>query len=327
MTILFLGSGSFAVPALEWLARDRPQAVQVVTLPDQVGGRAGARRETPVKSLAKRYQLPIIEVETLRGEVGEALVRSTRTEIAIVCDFRLMLPTKFLNMLQQHAYNLHGSVLPRWRGAAPIQRAILAGDMKFGVTLLRMVRALDAGPVVATREYDSAIEDDAESLERQVSNLGAGLLAEWMDRLLAGSVPLVPQTESLATFAPRIQKPEGWLNWSATSAQLVNHVRAFKPWPRSFTCWTAQSETSPPSQLFVDRLVIAPNSTRLRPGTIRALDATGIIVACGEHGENSVSIQQLQRAGRRSLSVAEFLRGAAMRVGDRLHAPEQALAP
>ncbi len=313
MTVLFMGSGPFGVPALERLA-EATSDLAVATVPDAPQGRKAKLTPTPIKSIAMARGIPVIETETLRREHGRRVLLESGARLVIVADFRLMLSRSFLAGPERHCYNLHGSVLPRWRGAAPIQHGILAGDTDFGVTLYRMVRGLDAGPVVDHAPFSPGDPLDAEQIEEKLSSLAAELLLRWLPVLLDGEVPLTEQDEREVTLAPKLHKQMGWIDWSHGAAAIQNRIRALKPWPRTFATLCATAEAS---RVFVDRAVPLPTEADIHPcGTIVSVDNDGLVVACGD-GRERIQLLELQRAGKRSLPAAEFVRGTSVAIGDR----------
>jgi methionyl-tRNA formyltransferase len=306
MRLLFLGSGPFGLPTLERLAA-RGADLVVGTVPDARKGRSGTPEPTPIKARARALGIPVHETASLRGAAGAAFLAVTGGELVIVSDFRLMLGRRFLESAPLGCWNLHGSLLPRHRGAAPIVRAILAGDEEFGVTLTRMVLALDAGPIVDTARCRPGPVDAAE-LEARLAALAADLLERWLPALARGDAPLAAQDESLATDAPKLEKHEGWIDWSRPAIAIERQVRAMRPWPRAFTEWGDPGRGSG-ERIFIDRAaVVRESAPAAEPGEIRAVGAGGIHVACGD-GAETLAILVLQRAGRRSLPAVEFIRG------------------
>jgi len=314
MTVLFMGSGPFGVPALERLA-DASVDLAVATVPDAPRGRRGQLHPTPIKTVAAGRGLPVIETDTLRREHGERVLRESGARLVIVADFRLMLPVRFLAGPDRFCYNLHGSLLPRWRGAAPIQHALLEGDTEFGVTLYQMVKALDAGPIVDVTSYTPTGAPDASEIEEQLSERAADLLMTWLETLLEGDVPLRQQDESEVTLAPKLEKSMGWIGWEHAAQSIERRVRALKPWPRTFSM--LQSAGRDPCRVFVDRAETAGTGVADDPGTLVEVEENGLIVACGTDGTERVRLLRLQRAGKRSLPASDFCRGSSIAIGDR----------
>ncbi|MCA8960139.1 MAG: methionyl-tRNA formyltransferase [Planctomycetes bacterium] len=318
MTVLFMGSGSFGLPTLRRLARTEVP-LTVATVPDAPRGRLGQAAPTPIKACALELGLRVLESETLKGEHGRCMLQDSGARLAVVADYRLMLTRSFLAGVECGCFNLHGSILPRWRGAAPIQHAILSGDTEFGVTLYRMVRALDAGPIVATRSYRPEGRPDAPEVEEHLAELAAELTIAWLPRLLDQDIPLLEQDERQATLAPKLTKGMGWIDWKHEPVTIVNQVRALKPWPRTFAMLVTDGGME---RLFIDAVDVAERDDRVcAPGEITVVNTHGLEVACGS-GRERVRVTQVQRAGKRSLPIADFLRGTSVSVGHRLEKEE-----
>ncbi len=325
MRILYLGSGPFGVPTLERLATLRTDVV-VGTVPDAPRGRHGRPEPTAIKTRARELGLTVSETPSLKGSRGPEFLGATGGELVITCDFRLILGRRFLDAPRFGCWNLHGSVLPRHRGAAPIARGILVGDEEFGVTLYRMVFALDAGPVVDAARFRPERPMDAVELEEHLSHDAADLLERWLPTLESGDAPVVPQDEVAATLAPKLDKNDGWIDWKAPADAIERRVRAMRPWPRAFTEW-GNGERGRGERIFVDRAVVEtegnPDSAAgAEPGEVRGADASGIRVACGD-GTDTLRILTLQRAGKRSLMAEEFLRGFTFSCGRFLAPPQE----
>ncbi|MCI0652055.1 MAG: methionyl-tRNA formyltransferase [Planctomycetes bacterium] len=331
MKILFLGSGPFGVPALERLAALARGDVEVATLPDAPGRRGGAARATPIKERGRALGLPLHEAATLAEPKGSALLGEARADLVITADIRLILPRSFLALPPRGCFNLHGSLLPLYRGAAPVARAILAGDFRFGVTLYRMVAKIDAGPIVAQSEYAPREKRDAPAVEAVLAGKAADLLTAWLPALSDGSAPAVEQDHARATYAPKLAKEEGEISWTRSAEAIENHVLALRPWPGSFGTLLrarARSDDAPLVVVVHEARRLAgtqASATAFSPGTIRAVSYAGIDVACGEQGAETVRILALQRAGGRAMTAAEFLRGCPLESGDRF-AEERAIA-
>ena len=329
MRTLFLGSGPFGIPTLERLAK-RGSDLVVGTVPDAPKGRRGKLEPTVIKARALELGLPVHEVESLKGSKGPAFLAATGGDLVITCDFRLILGKKFLAAPPRGCFNLHGSLLPAYRGAAPVARGVLAGDREFGISLYRMVFALDAGPVVAMARYTPPEPLDTGTLEQILSERAGVLLEEWIEVLESGDVPLVEQDATIATFAPKLEKAEGWIDWRNDAASIERQVRGMKPWPRAFTHW-GEEKTDEPVRVFIDRAVVPEESDlgaippAVTPGTVRRANAEGIDVACGD-GTDTLRLLQLQRAGKKSLPAADFLRGFSVDGGRFLEPPPRPAA-
>ncbi|MGE3164537.1 MAG: methionyl-tRNA formyltransferase [Planctomycetota bacterium] len=322
MSLLFLGSGALGLPILDRLAARRPGAIVVGTVPDAIRGRHGTPAPTPIKSRARELGLEYHEVATLAREHGRRLIDQAQAKLCIVADFRIFLTRGFLNAVPRHCYNLHPSMLPRYRGAAPVARAILAGERQHGVTLYRMVREMDAGPIVDQRPCPVPESLTRPELELRLAQACADLVEEWLPRLESGEVSLTEQDPARVTFAPPLTKAEGWIDWSFPAERIARQVLAMTPWPRTFSRW--QARAAPDGVLvFFDRAhPVAPEHGSADPGTILGVGAQGVRVACGAGGTEAVAATVLQRAGGKPLPAADFLRGTRISIGDRFEGGE-----
>ena len=321
--ILFLGSGPFGLPTLDMLARLPGISLAVATVPPAPRGRRGTPQPTCVEERASALEIPCFQVDTLKRPHGAELLAQWPAELVMTADIRLWIPPSFYQAPARGAWNLHGSLLPRWRGAAPVARAILAGDFEFGVTLYRIVKDLDAGPMVAHHALAPAGKRTTPEVEDELAERAADLCADWLPRLLAGDFAEQPQNDAAVTLAPRLGKDDGWIDWQLPADAIENHVLALKPWPRSFTHWHPATGGDP-VRLFVE--IVTPVSdagaqSSEEPGTVRAVSAAGVDVACGSGGNDTLRLVELQRAGKRCLPAGEFVRGCPLAVGDRLATP------
>ncbi len=296
--LIFMGTPEFAVPSLRALATGHDVAL-VVTQPDRPAGRARVVTESPVKVAARTLGLPIFQPESLRGERPAAILRQVQPEAIVVVAYGEILRRDILAIPRRGCVNVHASLLPRHRGAAPIAAAILAGDAVTGVTIMLMDEGMDTGPILAQAEERIQPDDTTASLSARLAELGARLLIEVLPRWLEGDLVPRPQDGSLATYAPRITKEDGLIDWTQPAASIERQVRAFDPWPGAYTFWQGR------------RLKI----TRAKPlvgwcgpevpGTV--IEAPeGVAVATGE---GALLLEQLQLEGRRCVDCASFLRG------------------
>jgi len=313
MRLLFLGSGPFGIPALRRLQSLRKD-LMVATVPDARHGRIRSLQPSPIKSEALELGPDVHQCDRLRGRAGRELLEQTGAQLIITADIRLILGSRFLEGPERGCFNLHGSLLPRWRGAAPIVRAILAVDEQLGVTLYRMVPALDAGPVVGFRSWNPPSAVTSEEAELHLSWLAADLLEQHLETLEMGDATLTEQSEEAVTIAPKVEKSEGWARWDGDSAFLDRQVRALKPWPRTRTRVARQAASSSPDEVILDQVSQIEGMPAADAGTVLEVTSDRIIVACG-HG--AVAIERMQRIGKVPMSVAELQRGMPFQVGDR----------
>ena len=302
----FAGTPDFAVPALERLA-DAGSICAVFTQPDRPAGRGQPLHSSPVKNRAIERGLTVHQPAGFKSPEALGILRSLDLDALVVVAYGLILPPAALQCPKLGCINIHASLLPRWRGAAPIQRAVLAGDAKTGVTIMRMEAGLDTGPMLATREIDIGSDDTAKTLHDRLARLGADLIGDTLDALRHASVHAVPQPSEGVTYAAKINKAEAQIDWSQDAVQIWRRVRAFNPWPIAETrlngaqlrIWEAEICESPAYGL-------SETNAGAGPGTVLAATQDGIDVACGG---GVLRILRLQLAGRKPLFAQEFVKG------------------
>lgn len=307
--VVFMGTPDFALPTLRALIA-RHRVVGVVTMPDRPAGRGLAPRISPVKRLALEHDLPLLQPRSLRREEAIDELARWPAEVYVVAAFGLILPQRALDVPARGCLNVHASLLPRWRGAAPIQAAIRAGDSHSGVSLMLMEAGLDSGPVLAQHALPLAPDETAQGLHDRLAALGAGLLIENLPRWLEGRITPEAQDEALVTLAPQLRKNDGEIDWSQSAEAIERQIRAFTPWPGSFTAWEGR-------QLKI-----------LRAGVVAGSAAPGQVLAYGDGvavgaGEGLLRPLRLQLAGRRAQDDAGFLRGRPGFIGAQLGGPLQ----
>ena len=306
-----MGTPDFAVPALEALD-EAHHLVGVVTRPDRAVGRGRRVEPVPVKREALRRDLPLFQPESLRAPQALAQLAAWEPALIVVVAFGQILRQNVLDLPPHGCLNVHASLLPRWRGAAPIPAAILAGDEVTGVTIMRMDAGLDTGPILAQREERIRPDDTSADLTERLARLGAELLVETLPPYLAGNLAPQPQPEEGVTYAEQLEKNDGLLDWSLPAVELDRRVRAFTPWPGAFTAWRGQR---------LKILRAAPLSDWRGggpPGTVVAL-ADGVAVVTGE---GSLRLEEVQLAGKRPMGIAPFICGQRDCVGSRLGVEE-----
>src|SRR6188768_91523 len=309
LRIAFAGTPQFALPALHALLKSRHQVVGVLTQPDRPAGRGQQLRASPVKLLATEHRLPIAQPSTLKTPEGRAELAQWAPDVLVVVAYGLILPQAALDLPRLGCLNIHGSLLPRWRGAAPIQRAILAGDAETGVTIMQLDAGLDAGPMLLERRQPIGLHDTAGDLHDSLSELGALALIEALEGLAAGTLRSRAQPEAGVTHAAKIEKAEALLDWTASATQLDRQVRAFNPWP------IAETRFGNETLRVIRARVAEPLGVHGEPGTLLGLADDGLRVACGE---GVLAIRELQRAGKRPISARDFanaVRVAGLRFG------------
>ncbi|MBL0388826.1 methionyl-tRNA formyltransferase [Tumebacillus sp. ITR2] len=310
MRILFMGTPDFAVPCLEKLIANGYNVVAVVTQPDRPKGRKGELAPPPVKEAALRLGLPVLQPEKVRAE--EALIELEKydADLLVTAAYGQLLPKRLLEMPRLGCINVHASLLPRWRGGAPIHRAIIEGDQESGVTIMRMVMALDAGDMISRVVVPIDEADTAESLFHKLSEKGSDLLIETLPTIEAGTFTETPQDESQVTFAPNLSRDDERIDWTKDARRLYNQVRGMNSWPVAFTSlddkvmkiWQAKvmEETSEP--------------TKYEPGMVVTTTSDSIVVQCGR---GQLALTEIQPSGKRRMPASDYLRGVKLAPGTR----------
>jgi len=305
MRIAFAGTPEFAATALEAILHAGFHVPLVLTQPDRPAGRGMALQPSAVKTLALKHGLSVHQPLNLKSEEARQPIIDAKVEVMVVAAYGLILPQTALDIPQHGCLNIHASLLPRWRGAAPIHRAILAGDRETGVTIMRMDAGLDTGPMLLKAALPIADEDTTQTLHDKLAALGASLLIEALQKLSDGSVTAIPQPEDGATYAAKIEKREAELDWRQPAADLVRAVRAFNPFP------TAIGHLNGAALKIGAACVV---EGRGDAGTVLAVNTEGIVVACGQQALN---LMVLQKPGGKRLPVSDFLRGFPVQVGEK----------
>ena len=310
MNLVFAGTPEFAVPALSALLAAGHRILAVYTQPDRPAGRGRKLAQSAVKQFALEHGLDVRQPASLKPDAEAAALRTLAPDAMIVIAYGLLLPKSILAIPKHGCINVHASLLPRWRGAAPIQRAIEAGDRSTGVTIMLMEEGLDTGPMLATAETPITVTDTGASLHDRLSTLGARLLVDTLARLEQAALAPQPQDSTQANYAAKLKKEEARLDWSSDAAVLARRVRAFNPWPVATTLLD--------NQVLRVWMANAENGTHdAEPGTVLAADADGIRVQCGE---GILCITQLQAEGGKPLDARTFLNGRRLSPGIRLGA-------
>jgi methionyl-tRNA formyltransferase len=301
MKIAFLGTSAFAVPALEALVEAGHELACVYTRAPKPAGRGQRERKSPVHETADALGLSVRTPRTLRNEEEAAAFKALDLDAAVVVSYGHILPGSFLEAPVLGCINIHGSLLPRWRGAAPIHRALLAGDAETGVTTMRMDEGLDTGPMLLAERTPISAADTAQTVHDRLARLGATLIVSTLDGLMRNTIEPVPQPEEGVTYAHKLGKEEGLLDWCRPAAELERKVRAFNPWPgTSFDA--PHGDGTERIKVLQAGLALASGA----PGTV-SIGRDGFpIVACGNGG---LRLTKLQRAGKAAQSADAFLRG------------------
>ena len=298
LRIVYAGTPEFAVPALASLCQSRHQVVAVYTQPDRPAGRGRVLTASPVKAWALEHGLPVEQPVNFRDPGVVEHLRRHAPDVMVVAAYGLLLPQAVLDIPRFGCINIHGSLLPRWRGAAPIQRAILAGDAATGVTIMRMEAGLDTGPMLRTQAFPIEVQDTAASVHDRMAALGAQLLLDVLNDLPTALSQAQTQPEAGVTYAKKLSKEEALLDWSQPALQLQRQVRAFNPWPIAETRLHGE-------QLRVWQADVMDTSHSSPPGTVLDVSAAGIQVACGT---GILNLTRVQQAGRKAMLAADFIK-------------------
>ena len=302
MNILFAGTPDFSVPSLQVLLDSTHSVVAVYTQPDRPAGRGRKRAASPVKQLAMQHDIPVCQPDSLKPEVVQQQLAEWQPDLMVVVAYGLLLPAAVLAIPRLGCVNVHASLLPRWRGAAPIQRAILAGDRETGVCLMQMDAGLDTGPVLACSSCEIAADDTGSSLHDKLSLLGAGLLSKNLAALENGDLEPGPQDGDLANYAGKLLKSEARIDWHASATDIANKIRAFNSWPVAETRYDER-------QLRIWEAYPVPTVSNALPGTVLSASRAGIEVACGE---GRLCIQKVQLPGARAIDAGDFINAHAL---------------
>jgi methionyl-tRNA formyltransferase len=314
MRLIMLGTGPFAIPTLQALAASRHDLLLVVTRPPRGRDRAAS----PLQRAGAQLDLPIWSPDSVNTPQSQSRLTGLAADLLIVCDYGEILRPATLATARLGGINLHGSLLPKYRGAAPVQWAILRGESETGNSVIHMTPELDAGPVLAQQRAPIDPDEDASQLEARLAKMGADLVLQVIDSLERGTATPIPQDPTHASKAPRLKKEQGAIDWSRPAQEIKNQVRALRPWPRAYTFW--HGEGADPLRLNIDRVQIAPTADvaaappQSIPGAVLAVDNRLLVAS----GDAPLEILELQPASRRSMPSGDFLRGHPVQIGDRL---------
>ena len=306
LRLVYMGTARFAVPSLRALAAGRHEVIAVYTQPARAAGRGLKARPSPVHTAALELGVVVRTPETLKAAAEREVLAGLRADLAVVAAYGLILPKSILDVPRLGGINLHASLLPRWRGAAPIQRALLAGDGETGVTIIQMEPSLDTGPILAMERVPITAEATAASLHDTLADLAARMVGPTIDQLASGRITPHPQPDQGVTYAPKVDKAEARLDWSRPAPFLERQLRALNPWPG---CWT---------DLGGERLLVLEGELAAGVGAPGEVLDDRMTIACGE---GALRLTRVQRAGGRPISADAFLRGFPLPVGVRLGTP------
>jgi methionyl-tRNA formyltransferase len=307
-----MGTGPFAAPTFRELYRTHHDIVALVTSPL----RFHPGKEPPsvgiVRDIAHQHAAPIFDPENVNAPESLAQLSKYNADLMVVCDYGQILAATTLATARLGGINLHASLLPKYRGAAPINWAIYNGETKTGVTVIHMTPKVDAGPCIAQAETDVGPDETAVELEKRLSELGAWLVLRTIDALKAGNLEVLAQDPALASKAPRLKKTDGLIDWSRPAAAIKNQIRALEPWPKTYTFWHGQN--GPPMRLIFGTVAVEDHAGGAFPGTVLEAAEGRLLIAAGT---GAVAPKSIQPVGKRLMSIDEFLRGHRIQPGDR----------
>lgn len=309
MNIVFMGTPAFAVPSLEMLIAEGYTIAAVVTQPDRPQGRKKVLTPTPVKEAALRHGIPVLQPQRLRNPEAVAELAEYKPDLIVTAAYGQILPKSVLDMPALGCLNVHGSLLPAYRGGAPIQRSIINGESVTGITLMYMAEGLDTGDMIARTEVPIEDDDTAGTMFEKLSQAGAELLRRELPRLVKGRVEAEPQDDSKATYAPNLTRDDEKIDWSRTSREIYDQIRGLVPYSGGFTLWNGE--------VFKVWAAAKPDSAQKpsgdsQPGTVLELHETGIVV---KTGDGTLTLLTVQPSGKKAMDAAQFVRGTSLTAG------------
>ncbi|MHC5011643.1 MAG: methionyl-tRNA formyltransferase [Planctomycetota bacterium] len=313
MRLVLMGTGPFGVPTFRRLYAGRHEIVAVVTAPVRPARGRGPAPAHPVRDLAAEHTTPVLDPENVNDEAARAALARLEADLLVVCDYGQILSAETLATARLGGVNLHGSLLPRYRGAAPVAWAIYHGETETGVSVIHMTPAIDAGPVIAQGRAPIGEDETAEDVELRLAELGGELMPEAIDDLEAGRAEAISQDSALVSKAPRLRKEHGLIDWTRPARAVKDQVRAMQPWPKAYTFWHRVG--GEPQRLVVGPVTVETPEGLAAPGTVLEASGDRLLVAAGE---GACLLAKVQPAGKRMMTTEEFLRGHRVRAGDLL---------
>ncbi len=318
MRLVMMGTGPFAVPTFQRLYETAHQVAALVTQPPREAAGRRAAAPSPLREVAQQHGTPVFDPPDVNAAEFQPTLQGLEADLWVVADYGQILSRETLALARLGGINLHGSLLPRYRGAAPIQWALYHGETVTGVSVIHMTPRLDAGPVLAQRQLEIDPQETAPELEARLASLGAPLVAETIERLAAGQMEPLPQDPALATGARRLRKTDGAIDWRRPAPAIASQVRALEPWPRNFTFWHRPDGST--LRLILGRVRVGSGKSPLglataAPGSVLVAEAGQLAIATGQ---GWIEIESAQPAGRQPLSTDALLRGYPIRAGERL---------
>lgn len=301
LKVIFAGTPDFAASALKALIESEHDVIAVYTQPDRPAGRGRQLRASPVKELALEHDIPVLQPENLKQAEDHEVLKKFNADVMVVAAYGLILPQVVLDTPKYGCLNIHASLLPRWRGAAPIQRAIAAGDKESGITIMQMNAGLDTGDILLLAPCAINDNDSGGELHDRLADLGAKSILKTLDDLSNNKLNPVVQDDSLATYAHKLDKQEAMINWDNSATEIERLVRAFNPWPVAFTYLNNKP-------LRIWQAQVSKENSELQPGTVIRCDKNGIDICCGE---GALRLLKLQPSGSKAMDAEAFINGHA----------------
>ena len=313
MRLVMIGTGPFGVPTFRGLYEAGHSVAALVTGPVKMRRRHPPAL-SPMRDIAAEHETPVYDPEDINSETAHRRLQAMEPDLLVVCDFGQILSADTLRCARSGGINLHGSLLPKYRGAAPIHWALYHGETETGASVIHMTPRVDAGPVIAQGATPIRPDETAVELEPRLAELGAGLVRQAIDSLASGTAKAVPQDKSLASSAPRLKKTDGLVDWSRPARAIKNQVRAMEPWPKTYTFWHRAAGN--PMRLILGPVpALDEPSVNAPPGTVLEAAGSRLVVAAGQ---GAVVLTSVQPAGKKLLKVQQFLRGYHVQPGDKL---------
>ncbi len=310
MKLIFMGTPEFAVPSLARLLLDGHEVAAVFTQPDKPAGRGNKMHPPPVKLLALNHAIPVHQPAKIKtNEDVRRVFDEIKPRACVVAAYGRILPEWLLAIPELGCINVHASLLPRYRGAAPINWAIARGERETGITIMQMDAGMDTGPILSMRATEIGEEETAPELAARLSQIGAGLLSETLPLVELGEIAPVSQNPDEATYAPMLKREDGVIDWRMTGREIACRVLGFQPWPGTFTFFRG-------GRLIVWRAREVAFQHRAEPATITRMEKSGVVVSCA--AETALLIEEIQIEGKRRMSAKDFINGSRLRVGDRI---------
>jgi methionyl-tRNA formyltransferase len=313
MRIIMMGTGTYAVPTFQALIDSRHDTVALFTRPDVPTRSRSQLPPNPMRAVATQQGIKVFDPANANRAEAQADIRALQPDLLMVCDYGQILAVETLALARHGGLNLHASLLPRHRGAAPVNWALYHGDAETGNTVIHITPRIDAGPCVAQERIAIDPDETAIELEARLAEAGAPLVLGAVDSLERGTLTPIPQDNTLATRAPKLKKSDGQIDWNRSAKQIRNQVRAMKPWPKTYTYWTRPDGKS--LRLILEQVRVAPSESDEMPGTVLVASGHQLFVATDD---GALQIDQLQPAGKRIMTAEQFLRGYDVKAGDTL---------